>query len=578
MLSRVDGRMNALQNEIPLVSRHYTRWALGVAWLVLVVYLASISSSWFIGKDSALYLSLARNWERGDGYTLAGKPHLGVPPGLPALLATILRLGGGVPAMNSVLCALGLATLAATFMMLRQWVHRDWALLLTGVAGLSREMVQRSSEILSDVPFMLLVVLALWLYGRGLRKAEGSRQKAAGRNDNGPRPTARPNGWEAASLLLVASCWVRVVGFPLIAAAALGLLLGAWRTPHRRRAILNAAILGAGAAATLAYFFWFQRAHPDPDAFSYLNAVESRAGGQSLWAWVAGYFAHFYAAAGQLSRLMIAQEPPRWLCLPIFVAPIVAGLARRVRQGDYLGPLIVTFYVGALCATGLRTRYLLPVGPLLLLYLAEGFAWFARRLVRQASGLPAPAGAPDRRNACRTNFAPALMAVLLAFNMPMVARSLAEKRQEGYGRTQQKGIWAGTWVAAGYLREHRPTGPVLAIQPVGYLADVPCILVSTKIQHSSPDAGRMEQILKGWDVQYVVLDLADARDPSKDQFVLALLEYFRSATPIVAQDNPWLRIYRVELRGAPVEGGATGRGDGSQGRPPGEEASRPSRP
>ena len=62
---------------------------------VLIIYLASVGTTWAPTPDSALYLMLGNNLVSGEGYTLWGAPHAHVPPGYPVMLGVMHWIGVG---------------------------------------------------------------------------------------------------------------------------------------------------------------------------------------------------------------------------------------------------------------------------------------------------------------------------------------------------------------------------------------------------------------------------------------------------------------------------------------------------
>lgn len=473
--------------------------------LVLGVYAGGLSADWFMGQDSGLYLCLARNMARGDGFTIAGQASAHVPPAFPAMLAGLMRCGAGsFLAMNVAMCLLGLATVAVSFLLLRQIVHRDWALILTMVFALSAEMTQRSGEILSDVPFMLLVVTALWLYYRGLRADRPSR-----------------NGWEVASLLLVGACWFRMAGFPLAGGAAIGLVIAGWRQA-RGRAILSAAIIGIGLLITLSIFNDAYQAAAKTGAVAYSGIINRPSSGLAD-KWLLKPLAHLYATTGQLSRLYLAQRMPLPLCVAIF-APILAAMSRRIRRLDAVGPMIVLCYVGGLAVflTEVRTRYLLPLIPLLLIYLLEGYilvvSYFRAKVSRSApvQSLPpwilaVPLG---------------LVIVLAGMNLPMVGRLIVQKHRGDFVTAQQRGLWRDQYKAAMFLRDRPVSGVMLADYPVGYLADKPCVVLPASMYKQKLSPVQIGDMLSKKGIGTVVLDREEYRkDPSDHVLVQAMFDF-----------------------------------------------------
>lgn len=490
--------------ELPLFTRAQARkaWLLAGVIALAAAYAAAVSPHWWIGPDSALYLSLARNLVADNGYTLAGQPHTHVPPGFPLVLAGLVRIGAGsFLALNLLMAAAGLVTLIVVYLLLRRMVHPDWAFALAAVAGLSNEMLQRSGEILSDVPFMLLATVAMLLYYRGL--AGGKRLRL---------------GWEIASLLLVASCWLRAAGVPLALGAAVGLVLAA-RGKARLRAAVNAAAICAALATCLVLAYLYLQAHPQPAAGSYAGTLNRTLGGRSAFQVLAQTLEHFKLASGQLSRLLIAQRPPLWLCMIVFVAPIALGMILRGRRGDLVGPVAVAVYVAGLSAVSPlpRTRYFLPISPLLILYLAEGWGWLVLRTAR--------------RDSAASGWVKVLLILLLGFNIPLVGRNIYEKHWADCFTNQQAGKWEDEVNVAGFLRGLDPfyrdesgatfrrmddaallcrrapfDGYILAEQAVGFLAGSDCHPISSAFENDPPPNEELERLLHRWQIAYVVVD------------------------------------------------------------------------
>ena len=58
---------------------------------MLVLYLLLENPYWVPGGDSEVYLAIARNLARGQGYLFNGQPARIAPPGWPMLLAGIIK-------------------------------------------------------------------------------------------------------------------------------------------------------------------------------------------------------------------------------------------------------------------------------------------------------------------------------------------------------------------------------------------------------------------------------------------------------------------------------------------------------
>src|SRR5438105_515289 len=79
------------------------RWLLFWAAVVSVAYALLWSPWWYPLSDSSLYLSLGRALAEGRGFTYMGQPHRLVPPVTPLFFAAVMRLGGGIGALQAAL-------------------------------------------------------------------------------------------------------------------------------------------------------------------------------------------------------------------------------------------------------------------------------------------------------------------------------------------------------------------------------------------------------------------------------------------------------------------------------------------
>lgn len=509
-----DNMMDTLQRPVAAVSARRRLWRWAIVAIIIAVYLANLSPHWWVGKDGALYLCLARNMVRGNGYSMAGEAHTLVPPGYPAMLAGLMSLGAdSFLAMNLVMGLAGLAVALAGYLLLRQVIHRDWALLVAGAFAICNELIQRSGEVLTDVPFTLLILSGMWLYQRGLRRDRPDR-----------------SGWEIASVLLVASCWIRMAGLPLAGAAAVGLVLSAWKS-GRRRAVLNLLIVVVGCVLTVSFFTYYAKSHAGHSAASYVGGlghyVQSLSGSERL----AMPARRVYTASRSLSRFLFTQKPPGYVCLVLMVVPVLMAMVRRVRRADWIGPLAVACYIGGMCAAmvEVETRYLLPVGPLVMLYLVEGWTWILQRFARaKVRVLVSVAGG--------------LLVVMAATNMIKAGRMIVEKHQDDYARTQQGGKWRDLQPTVEFLSSRDEPGAVLGDYAYGYLADRQVPSLSRRLRFSQPSESQLRELLQRWNVRFVVLSTRGEPRP----FHLALEAYLARFGPAAFVSGD-VKVYFVPL-------------------------------
>ena len=424
---------------------------------VLILYLTSISPYWYPTPDSALYLTLTDNLLQGKGYTLWGHPHTHVPPGFPVLGATMKWIGlGSTWWLNFGMIAVALLTLWICYKVLLGQTTAGLALLVTVTVAVSRAMHFSSVRLLSDVPFMLFVWAGIWCYARGLR--------------------GRGRWLEMGTLLLIASCWIRVVGIPLAIAAAIGLALEA-RQARRRRVWLSAALLAAGVALTAAAFYIYYRSvSPTHQLPSYADAV-ARMGKRSPLEWLGKPVENFLLTARALAELLTGQRHHvMGHMIALLWGPALLGAWVHLRRREYLGVCIVVGYLGAILVyRPMIVRYLLPVAPLLVLYFCEGLWWLVERVPRlRASGPRVAAGC---------------LVVLIACHIPKTCRFPRKLHRADYA-AYYRAHWGAMQHAADFLRRNTEPGKRFMSsndeRALAYLSQVPSIPLGRRRTQSRP--------------------------------------------------------------------------------------------
>ncbi len=147
--------------------------------VLALLYLVTFNGQWRIGLDSANYRGLADSLANGRGYTFgAWAPH-SIYPGLPVVLALLQRLSGNthsavLPCIFMLIASA--LTLRVTYLLIRLHFPKWMAVTVTFGLGTNAWFLQQSSELMTDVPFALGVVGALYGWDR-LRLALRNRQK-----------------------------------------------------------------------------------------------------------------------------------------------------------------------------------------------------------------------------------------------------------------------------------------------------------------------------------------------------------------------------------------------------------------
>jgi len=322
------------------------------ALIVVLLYAAGVSGHWRFQRDSALYMGLGRSLAETGSYSFNGEPHRLALPGFPALLSLVYRtVGESFLAMNVMVTLFGLGCVALGLLLFRnQALTRSQALACVLLLGFSRTLYYYSTHIMTDVPFTFFVLLGLYCGTRAVREGH------------------RTGWWSAAALATAAACAVRPIGLALLAALA----AAPWLQPHGLRqwrsslartilVVTPTAILGAlwlrrgaglGVPAGTSYFHWFL--------------------GVRGFAGVARHIVgQVPVLTASLSDVILGSNLGTSLGLALGLL-IGVGFLNAVRRGERLLCAFGVVYLGAVCLAWPGRRLLLPVLPVLLVWLVMG--------------------------------------------------------------------------------------------------------------------------------------------------------------------------------------------------------------
>ena len=319
--------------------------------LIGVFQLATIQPGMTGGEDSALYLLHARNIALGRPYLATGYIYSietakyspsGYPPVFPVLLAPIFRFNGPNPGPYKVfMVSVLVLSLLVIALLYRRSLSLGQLLLLLVLLGCNPYITEQKNEILSDLPFLLFVYVALLLFG-DLRE-----------------PTA-----ESSSFLLRAffagffsylAYGTRAIGIGIIFSVFLFALFRYRRVP--RSVIVAVAIFGVFAALQS------RLVSINSDYIRIVNLIESTPQ-QNL---------HFYL--GVISHLWDAGIGafPRFAIFAIATSLCVVGAFRQSLKSVDLPTFFCLGYgLFLVCWPHQQARYILPLMPVYLYYLVRG--------------------------------------------------------------------------------------------------------------------------------------------------------------------------------------------------------------
>lgn len=334
--------------------------------LLIPLFFISIRDSHDWGGDFSMYIRQALNIARGvpqweNGYLFDPQnPVLGpptYPPGFPILLSPVCLIwGNNMLAFSYYMTVLLVALLVVLFLLFRMHYGYLFSTCLTLVIAYNPWMLLFKLEVISDMPFTLFVALCMLLYFR------------------------RKNSWKWAVLIgfvVAFSMLIKSIGFVLLVAFWGDLALQwvrEWKTTAwsaRRRQFLFHFILSV--SALFFYFFTNRVLFPvRVDTLAFYPTLFSADGLADTFARMAPYYVNEYMG-------VFRPNAGRWhfasLILQAFaLAFTVLGFFRSViKRPDGRAILVVGFLPVILAFPHMQGfRYLLPLLPVALLYMAEG--------------------------------------------------------------------------------------------------------------------------------------------------------------------------------------------------------------
>ena len=335
------------------------------------------------GGDNAAYLSLANSLVQDGTYSElwhpGAPPHARYPPLYPAGLALLILAGAKTWGVFKVASMLFTAVATAfCFLWVRRLHGTRSAAALAFLFGVAPSVLYATQWILSDPLFLALTLGCLWLWTPKQRPS-GERAGRAGANR---LPAVQEMA--AGLALAVAAYFTRSAGLPLIAAAALWLVL------QKRWAVMGVLAGGFAIPAGLWWLrsggdyvsvFWMSNPYaPDLGRASLPELVQRV--GENLWGYTANYVPAGLSGLDGLWGTALGV---------VLAALTLTGWLRRMRAGPGIAELFFLVYAGLILAwpaVWSGDRFALPLFPLVLLYSGETLTSLAARLSVEASRRP----------------------------------------------------------------------------------------------------------------------------------------------------------------------------------------------
>jgi hypothetical protein len=211
-----------------------------------LVYACAFTGEWRVGRDSALYRGLGHSLAMGKGFSFSLFGQRQIYPGLPLLLAGLEKVFGDTPVPALILMhAMALGCLITTYKLISLRFPQWMAVAVTFCVGINGWFLELTNEILTDIPFLFGLLLALYGWERlraGTEELPDSPESESFRRPRRRRISivilllglaiaalVRPTFWILAVAWVLVCAWGIIVGpRRRFYAICLGVLLAVW--------------------------------------------------------------------------------------------------------------------------------------------------------------------------------------------------------------------------------------------------------------------------------------------------------------------------------------------------------------
>jgi len=366
-------------------SRRGDRLVVGACvFLSVLLCVARFEPKLHTGGDSAHYVLLAESLlQSGDGYADSMEPGDPVPqtkypPGYPLMLAPLVALfGRNIPLLKVLSVVLTVGSVFIFTLFAEKRVDRGLWFVLCLAFALNPVIVDYSHWILSEAPFLFVTLVAF------LFLEKSGEEESMGRSF-----------WVGLAAIVVAY-YIRSIGLVFLVAGTLFYLLR-----RRWREFLWFNVVGAGLSLP-----WFVRnrvvggtATPYIDQFLLQSVYDPEAGYHDLWGMLGRVASNLWIYSVREMPRVLAGSEGAWIdsfalkAISLVLCGFAAiGFVRTVR--GRLGVAEIYFALSCLAVVLFEevvsdVRYLVPLVPLILLYVCEGVTAVARKVTSLDPAVP----------------------------------------------------------------------------------------------------------------------------------------------------------------------------------------------
>lgn len=196
---------------------------------ILLLYLSFANNYIGSNADDSIYVVLGKSLAEGNGYRMISSPENYVnkelAPFFPLIIAGVFFFGGNIFVLKLLIAIFGVLSVYSLYLFLNLFFKEKKAFIITVLTGISPLFVFYTHQVMSEVPYFLFSILALYFFVNYLNNKFSKKYLFL------------------CSLFLLLSYFTRTIGFVLIIAIGLYILFERLNKPTIRKFLFIAMII-----------------------------------------------------------------------------------------------------------------------------------------------------------------------------------------------------------------------------------------------------------------------------------------------------------------------------------------------
>gem|GEM_PF-1588753 len=500
---------------------------------IAALYLSAINNGLYLWGDNVHYIVVGKALATGQGFTdihYPGNPPFTFPiPIFPLLLAPVIFFFDyDLMPLKLLVALFGIGACFLFYRYVRAVLSEGRALLLTMLAAVSPQLISFSHQVMSEIPYLVFSLAALIWLERSARERRRPIQATL-----------------VAACIIAVAMLTRSLGVALVGAAVPYLALHA-------EGPLSARLKRIALVLPTVGVVWLLFNAPILDDIPYIReflqgtspSVEASAGsGGNLAERVQTNLKTYLSVVPETVLYSAYRSGSLPLDLLLW-APLVVGfgyclVARRRAAEFYVLCYVAILLLYEPSDINNTRRYLVPLIPFILYYVAQGL-WYGADQLKRLLRLP------DMKVPPLAAAASAALAILMLLNLSssVQASVLSDERGEMFGYRYYE--WDSYQNAAAWAKEHTPAESVIMTRMIYYFHYWSHRkVIWYPYEEFGGDTGQMQRAIEDSGADYIAIDALNInQSPAVKKMLEATIADHPSSYELVYEEGP-NKLYRL---------------------------------